>query len=299
MMAAVSAQTVSHGGVTDLVWNGSGAVDQVVFEQVNATTIRVHETVFNGVSVDNTQVFTGITGKVIGNGNNGNDLLNAQGLTTACRLDGGGGNNTLFGGNGGDVLIGGTNGAEGQQGSNTIVAGNGYNQIYGNSETGAEGQVGGNNLIVGGTGRDDIYGNWGSVPKDGGEGGHNLIIGGDNDGGSEIIYASQTADGAEGGQGSLIVSGTTDLSLSQLQAVHSEWASSRSLEERVANIQGTGTGPRNNGNVFLQNGVNVHTDFKLDFIYSESKGGSNWLFVGLADDFVSRVKSTDEVTNMT
>jgi hypothetical protein len=291
----------SNAGLTDLIWGGTSGADQVSFEQLDATTIRVRETLLNGVAVNNVQTYSGITGRVIARGAAGNDVLDAVALSvTKATLDGGAGNNTLYGGQAGDLLIGGSNGGEGQQGHNTIIAGSGNNTIYGNAVVGAEGSTGGNNLIVGGSGSDTIYGSYGSVKKkdgtlsNGGEGGQNLIVGG---GGSDTIYASQQADGAEGGKGSILIAGTTALNETALKSVLSEWTSSRSYATKIANISGTGSGPRNNGNTFLQVGTTVANDAAFDELYGDSKGAANWLWYNFTQDLPQRTKADDVKTN--
>ena len=287
--------------LTDLVWGGTSGADQVVFEQFDGTTILLRETLLNGAIVNNQQSFPNITGRIIAIGAAGNDVLDAVALSqTPATLDGGAGNNTLYGGEAGDLLIGGSNGGEGQQGSNTIIAGNGNNTIYGNAIVGAEGSTGGNHLIVGGSGNDTIYGSYGSVvrkngdPSNGGEGGKNLIIGGE---GSDVIYASQQTDGAEGGQGSLLLGGSTTHSQQALAAILAEWShSSRSYEQRVANIRGTGTGDRANGNAFLVPGLTLEDDGSLDALFSDSAGDLNWLILSADEDQHHRIKDEELIT---
>ena len=288
--------------LVDLVWGGSDGADQVEFSETTGTTVRVHETLSNGTSVDITQDFSGVTGRLVAYGNAGDDRLDARGLTTRqATLDGGADDNTLYGGPAGDVLIGGIDGGEGQQGSNVIIAGNGTNTIYGNAPVGLKGSTGGNNLIVGGSGNDTIYGNFGSVetkhgsPSDGAEGGQNLVVGG---GGSDTIYASQMVDGAEGGHGSMLIAGSTSLDESALLSVLSEWTSGRTYAEKIANIAGTGTGPRNNGTDFLQAGVTLFDDSSPDDLYSDTEGDLNWLLYAFADDTSHRVKSGEAETDV-
>ena len=225
-----------------------------------------------------------------------------QGLVTRqATLDGGAGNNTLYGGPAGDVLIGGFDGAEGRQGSNVIIAGNGNNTIYGNAPVGLKGSTGGNNLIVGGSGSDTIFGNFQSVvtkngqPSDGGEGGQNLIIGG---GGSDMLYASQMTDGAEGGHGSILIAGSTSLNESALLSILSEWTSARSYADRIANIAGTGSGPRNNGDNFLQAGITVFDDGVPDDLFGDTKGELDWLLFALAVDSPHRIKPGEIETGL-
>ncbi|MBX9788214.1 MAG: hypothetical protein K2Y37_04820 [Pirellulales bacterium] len=193
-------------------------------------------------------------------------------------------------------MIGGFNGAEGQQGNNVIIAGNGSNTIYGNGVVGIKGATGGNNLIVGGSGADTIYGAFGSVsPSDGGEGGRNLIVSG---GGADVVYASQQTDGAEGGHGSILVSGTTNLGQAALLAVLSEWTSERDYLTRVTNILGIGTGPRNNGSNFLLPGVTVYGDAVVDQLFGDTQGQFNWFLLSVPADQFERYKSGEVIIGL-
>lgn len=287
--------------LNDLVWAGTDGVDHVQFEQVDATTVRVRTLLENGASVNSEELIAGVTGRVIAAGQADNDTLDAAALATIpATLDGGAGNNTLYGGQAGDVLIGGSNGGEGQQGNNTIIAGGGSNTIYGNAEHGYASSTGGNNLIVGGAGSDTIYGAYATVTKldgtasNGAEGGQNLIVGG---GGADTIYAAQQADGAEGGKGSLILAGTTTLDQTALAAVLSEWTSARGYAARIANISGTGSGSRNNGDSFLVPSATVFDDGAADAIYSDTNGQLNWLLYSLGQDIANRVKSGETATD--
>ncbi len=283
--------------LVDLVWGGTSGADRVDFTQLSGTSIRVQETLLHGQAASTVLDLSGVTGRVLANAYTDNDQLDASRLvTTQATLDGGDGNDTLYGGSAGDVLIGGTDGGEGQQGSNVIIAGNGDNTIYGNGPTARKGATGGDNLIVGGTGHDTIYGNFGTNPTgDGGEGGQNLIIGG---GGADTIYASQIVDGAEGGHGSILVSGSTTLDQAALMSVLSEWTSTHVLADKIANISGTGSGPRNNGNDFLQVGITVFDDSDADTLFSDSEGDENWLLTTLSDDTANRVKPSDVETDL-
>ncbi|MBX9792516.1 MAG: dienelactone hydrolase family protein [Pirellulales bacterium] len=296
------APNAQNSNLTDLVWTGTSGDDQAKFERIDDTTIRVIALKENGLTVNYIREVSGVTGRVRAAAGTGNDTLDASGLTTTqATLDGGAGNNTLYGGQAGDILIGGSNGGEGAQGSNTIIAGNGNNTIYGNAQHGYENSTGGNNLIVGGTGNDTIYGAYDVVTKlsgaasNGAEGGRNLIVGG---GGADTIYASRTADGAEGAKGSILVSGTTTLDPTALAAVLSEWTSARDYATRIANISGTGTGARNNGSSFLQAGVTVANDHSPDLLFGDSNGQFNWLIETLADDFASRSKPGETITDL-
>jgi len=287
--------------LTDLVWGGTGGADDVTFEQVSASTIRIHEQLLYGTAVNNSVDINSINGRVIAYGNPGNDRLSAAGMSTKVTLDGGAGNNTLYGGNGGDLLIGGSNGGEGQQGNNVIIAGNGDNVIYGNDVLARKKSSGGDNLIVGGSGNDLIYGNFGqnlitanNPNGDGGEGGQNLIVAG---GGSDTVYASQIVDGAEGGHGSILIAGSTTLNQTALLSVLSEWTSTHTTAQKLANIQGLGTPDRLNGGNFLKLGETVFDDGAVDDLFSDTNGKDNWLFYAFAQDSVARKKPTEFVSN--
>ena len=54
--------------LTDLVWGGTEGNDSVAFQQVNAGTIRVDEHLLYGAAVNNSQSFSGVTGRVIAYG---------------------------------------------------------------------------------------------------------------------------------------------------------------------------------------------------------------------------------------
>jgi ELWxxDGT repeat protein len=284
-------QLVDNGGALDLVWGGTAGSDDVAFEELGGGVIQVTTTLENGLATNVVETFTGITGRVIANGGEGNDTLDAANLTTtAATLDGGTGNNTLYGGGASDTLIGGANygpqvnGPEGQQGSNVIVGGAGDDTIYGNAINGAEGR-GGNNILLGGAGDDTIYGNW----TNGGEGGgRNILVGGAD---ADTLYDYRAADGAEG-RGSILIAGDTSLSGGELNTVMSEWKSTRSYTSRVQNILGIGTGPRNNGSVYLQAGGTVTADAAVDQLWGSTIGtGFNWFWYTLAIDEINRAKA--------
>ena len=286
---------VGNSGALDLVWTGTAGDDHVQFEQLSATTIRVSTTFDNGSVTNFVETFNDITGIVIANGLDGGDTLDASLLTTkAARLDGGFGSNTLYGGGGNDTLIGGgnfgakVNGPEGQQGNNIVVGGAGDDIIYGNSINGGEGK-GGNNILLGGAGNDTIYGNW----SNGGEGGRrNIIVGGAN---ADTLYGYEATDGAEG-KGSILIAGDTSLGISQLQAVLSEWTSTRSYAGRVQNILDIDPNG-SNGNVYLQPGVTVTSDAAVDQLWGSTAGaGRNWYWYALAVDQINRDKASETHT---
>lgn len=68
-----------------------------------------------------------------------------------------------------------------------------------------------------------------------------------------------------------------------LLAVLAEWTSERSWSQRVANLSGVGTGPRLNGDVFLNDAGVIH-DGQADLLRG---GGTDWL-LGFVEDVVRR-----------
>lgn len=282
--------------LTDLIWNGTSHNDQVKFEQLAPNTVRVTEILVNGVVTDRATVYNVVTGRVIANGYDSNDALDAAGLTTIkATLNGGAGNNTIYGGQAGDVLIGGSNGGEGFQGNNVVVGGAGDDTIYGNDLVAMKGASGGNNVITGGGGNDTIYGNYGTNPTgDGGEGGQNVIIGGT---GADTIYASQQVDGAEGGQGSILVGGSTTLDAVALQYVLSEWISSDTYADRIAKINGSLPGGANGSNYLIAGGT-VFNDGAIDQLFGDTNGSKHWYLPTLAQDVASRTKAGETITNV-
>jgi Ca2+-binding RTX toxin-like protein len=85
-----------------------------------------------------------------------------------------------------------------------------------------------------------------------GSDGNDTLIGG---GGHDLLVGGPGADQLFGNGGNdLLIAGTTafDGSAGALDAVMAEWLSARSYADRVANLRGTGSGPRANGNIFLK-----------------------------------------------
>src|SRR5262249_36933679 len=119
---------------------------------------------------------------------------------------------------------------------------------------------GGPSVLVGGAGDDHLYGGKGRAVMIGGLGADQFA--GNN--GSDMLVAGPTA---------------FDSNLAALDAVLAEWTSARSYAERVANLSGTGSGPRANGDVFLKAsgaGATVFDDAAVDQLQGAS--GMNWYF---------------------
>ncbi|MGD9646608.1 MAG: PKD domain-containing protein, partial [Pirellulales bacterium] len=201
--AAVIADELNPS-LSNLVWGGTIGADEVEFTEIAPNTIRVHTTLLNGVAVNTTQDFAGVTGRVLAYGLAGNDAISAAGLTArAARINGGRGNDTITGGNADDELHG-DDGAEG--GSDVIYGGLGNDRIHGD-----DGAEGGADTIEGGDGDDVIYGDSNGMlidanglAADGAEGGADMILGG---AGNDFIFGGGGNDTLEGGNDNDLLSG--------------------------------------------------------------------------------------------
>lgn len=129
----------------------------------------------------------------------------------------------------------------------------------------------GNDQLTGGAGRD-------------------FILGG---GGLDSLAAVSEEDLLLSGP----VSFASRLHILSLLAIMSEWTSARPFDERVANINGTGVGPRNNGDTFLQVGVTVFDEGALDTL----SGGidADWFFARTSiDQILDQQALEDILTNI-
>lgn len=183
----------ANGALTALFANGWTGADSIAFTQLDPTTIQVTITKENGVTVNEVSTFNNISGRVIVNGDAGNDDISAQSLTlTAVSLSGGAGDDTLFGSSQADTVLGGDNDdlIYGGSGSDLLDGGDGADAIYGEHLTSSNlslaKSVLGSDTINGGEGNDSIFGD-----GDGGEGAADLING---DGGDDTIIG----DGSSG-----------------------------------------------------------------------------------------------------
>jgi hypothetical protein len=129
---------------------------------------------------------------------------------------------------------------------------------------------GGNDVLVGGGGNDTLIAG----------GGRDLLIGGS--GAAQLIGNSGD---------DIMIAGTTafDHNQAALDAIMAEWGSSRTYADRVANLSGTGSGPRANGDVYLLAsgpGATVFANGKVNRLQGGS--GTNWYFAkrsgSLTDD---------------
>jgi Ca2+-binding RTX toxin-like protein len=131
----------------------------------------------------------------------------------------------------------------------------------------------GNDTLIGGSGHDVLIGGAGNDVLVAGTG-HNLLIGG---AGADYLFGQKGEN--------IAITGTTDYDSNDvaLAAIMAEWTSKHSYAERVANLSGTGTADRLNGNYFLiagGPGATVHGDGKVNRVFGGS--GGNWYFAQLS-----------------
>ncbi|MFO0946794.1 MAG: DNRLRE domain-containing protein [Planctomycetota bacterium] len=207
----------------------------------------------------------------------------------------------IFGDAGNDTIV--ADGSKGKKTANdTIYGGSGDDSIKADGGEGAADQIhgeagndlidtgGGNDLADGGADDDILLGG------DGAEGAADTLLGGDGrdflvgDRGTPTVKSTAAAaDSLVGGFGEDIILAGIYLPFNSLsvQAIHSEWVSSRTYSERVANISGTGVGARNNGSDFLEIGTTVTNDHVAPPAVVDSAFGEedqDWLLIDLADD---------------
>ncbi|MFO0938920.1 MAG: choice-of-anchor Q domain-containing protein [Gemmataceae bacterium] len=150
-----------------------------------------------------------------------------------------------------------------------VYGGDGNDEIHGGS---------GNDVLMGEAGNDKLFA----------RGGRNILIGGT---GSDSIFGGSGDD--------LLISGSTAFDANEiaLHGVQLEWTSNRDTGTRVANLRGTGTGPRSNGGNFLKaSGPNatVFDDGAEDTL--KDGGGRNWIIANLTGgvkDKLTGLKRTD------
>lgn len=160
----------------------------------------------------------------------------------------------FYGDSGGDVLVGGRAG-------DLLYGGNGPDILLGGTLS-----TDGNDTIYGGDGEDVLVGHYGADLLSG-DAGRDLIIGG------WIFF-----DDLPGA----------------LYSIQTEWsnASGRSYTERVANIAGTGVGPRGNGDYFLVPSLTALDDGAVDEVLGG--GDQDWLLADLQVDLLPDL-AVDEI----
>ena len=165
--------------------------------------------------------------------------------------------------------------------------------IYGNF--GGDGGEGGNNLIVAGGGNDTIYAHCGLPATSHTSGttaeGQDLIIGGT---GTDTVYGWPAGYTLGSNTGDLFIAGTTNLSLSALDAVLAEWDSSDSYATRVADLSGANGPVGANGSNYLISGTTVIGSTAVDEIFGTVDSDDDWYLV-TSNDVLNNVEQ-NEVT---
>jgi RTX calcium-binding nonapeptide repeat (4 copies)/PKD domain len=151
----------------------------------------------------------------------------------------------------------------------------------------------GNDTLSGGAGDDVLLGDSGNDQLTGGQG-RDLLIGG---AGGDTLNSNAGED--------ILIAGTTafDGKHAALAAIMAEWTSERSFADRLANLRGTGSGPRNNGDYFLKvsgQDVTVFDDAAVDVLNGAS--GTDWFFAnlsgGVALDLINGLTGSDFVEEL-
>jgi PKD repeat protein len=201
-------------------------------------------------------------GTLLFGGTTGNDKITITKVTGGVYVDSQDTNKTLYAPASKVIIFGGDGADSIQSNSDVPVA----FEIYGGAgnDTLKGGLV--TDIIVGGGGNDQITGNDGRDLVIGGTGADALT----SNNGDDLLIAARTA---------------FDEDPISLRAVLAEWNSGRSYLERIANLRGTGTGSRANGNVFLKAeapttaGITVFDDGVLDTLTGNA--ANDWFFANI------------------
>ncbi len=152
--------------------------------------------------------------------------------------------------------------------------------------------------LYGGDGNDKLSGGSGPNVLLGGAGRDKLIGGSKRD----LMIGGTGRDKVVGNAGDdILIGGTTSFDAweAALYAIMSEWTSGRTYAARVANLGGTGSGPRLNGNYFLQASGPAQTVFDDgDKDTLTGSAGKDWFFANYQGGGVLD-KITDFVTGET
>ena len=155
-------------------------------------------------------------------------------------------------------------------------------------------------IIDGGAGNDRLEGGAGPNVLLGAEGADRLTGGK----GRDLLIGGLGADQLEGKDGDdILIGGRTIFDIDDdhvaagfdeaLSTILAEWNSTRAYATRVANIRGTGSGPRLNGSYFLQDAVTVLDDAIADTLTGSA--GQNWFFYKSGQDKLTERKPDEWV----
>jgi Ca2+-binding RTX toxin-like protein len=150
---AVVTATLSGGTLTV---NGTSSIDTISFG-LSSKGLNV---VGNGKTVAGSR-FNGVS-RIVVNGNDGSDRIDATGLSIPLTMNGGNGDDTLIGGSGNDVLNGGA-------GNDNLDGGDGDDTLLGGI---------GNDVLTGGPGLDSMKGEDGNDTLNAADGLADLLVDG-------------------------------------------------------------------------------------------------------------------------
>ncbi len=293
-------------------FDGGAGTDRIVEAGFNFTISSVSPLV-NGVSTGH--------GSLTGNGNdillNNNieeasltgttsaNTLTAMNFSGAVTLNGLSGDDKLFGGSGNDQLNGGDgkDSLEGNGGGDTLFGNGGIDTLNGGA--GADSLDGGNDndslggqadqdTLIGGAGQDTLIGGAGADTLSGGEG--NDILDGQadqdsliGDDGRDILIGGSESDTLLGGLGedvligeSFMVNATVQQRTAAFNAILAEWTSSRTYEQRDANLR-LGGGSVGTTRLYAST---LQNDNAIDRLFGEN---ARDLFFGLDSETPDRI----------
>lgn len=142
-------------------------------------------------------------------------------------------------------------------------------------------------MVTGGAGNDTLVGQASKSSILVGLGGNDILTGGTQ---RDLLLGGLGADTLNGSSGDdLLVASFVSFETQRdaLLAIYNEWISTRTFAQRTANIWGNGTGPRSNGNSFLNSDPSdaitdsVFADGDIDSLTGGS--GQDWFFADLND----------------
>ncbi len=245
----------------------TGNIDDGHKDELEVKTVGSDLKVFINDKLVLTRPSAGVN-RVFLNGSSDKDKLDASNYHGPVTLNGRGSNDELEGGSGNDLLFG----------------GDGNDELDGGT---------GDDLLFGDEGNDELYG----------RAGNDLLIGGNGDdyldGGSEndVLIGGLGQDQLFGGSGNDLLIGSStrfDTNATALRAILAEWTSSRNYVERIANLRGTSSGPRDNQDYFLKVTGPQATVFD-DSVEDNFTGGSgrDWYFARLTGSKKDKLNDLD------
>jgi PhoPQ-activated pathogenicity-related protein len=218
-------------------------------------------------SAEPVEFFEGITGRIVVDLRNGNDIFSNFGISVPV---------SVFGGDGDDTLVG-------TAYSDTLDGGNGSDWIFGSSDGST-----GPDSIRGGDGIDLIFADEGNDTIDAGNGDDVVLAGGGDDSilggqGRDLIIGGTGADTIRGGLGGdILIAGSLNPDNELSETILDEWWSGDSYSNRVNHLLGLQPGGLNTG--LMLPGENVLNDSSVDTVYGEDD--DDLFFVDLQMDLV-------------